>query len=455
MNRGGIARLVRLELRRHLGRLVAAGFGISIAIAALSLFLALGLGVRAVLLGDVFPVDRLEVAPIDRNLDLLALRLQLGSDTLNTEQLEMISDQPGVAAVYPKMKLTVPTLASGGSSLLGTTLQTEVVVDGIDPALVTDEVGDAFEWAEFDPPIPCSRTRDCPENAYCGDGAWGTTGVCRQYVPVLASHHLLEMYNGSLRRAYGLPRVNPDAVVGLRFELAFGGSSIRRSPGYRVVAERARLVGFSDRAIPLGVTLPLELVRRLNVMFGSERAADAYHSAIVQVADRRAIPDVIEAVQGMGLAVKSRGAERATTLLAVLFVLVSILGGAMIVIASVSVAHSFYMIVIARRREFAVFRATGARRSDIRALILAQAAVVGAAAGTIGILAAVIAGTALDRLAGGRIPDFPYKPDSFFQFPGWLLLGAVALAVAASIAGAAVPAIVESRRDPADAFTSP
>ena len=38
--------------------------------------------------------------------------------------------------------------------------------------------------------------------------------VCRHYVPILVSYHVLELYNGALRRAHGFPKLNPDFVTG-------------------------------------------------------------------------------------------------------------------------------------------------------------------------------------------------------------------------------------------------
>lgn len=455
MSRRGVARLVGVELRRHLGRLVVGGAGVVLGIAALVFSMGLVLGIRNVVLGEVFPIDRIEVEPRSRNLDLLMLRFALGSDTIDQETIDRLVGLPGVASVYPKMKLTVPAVASGGGSLFGTGLQTEVVADGIDPALVVDDVGGAFSWAEVDPAIPCGTGRRCPKGTYCGDGVYGPAGECRPYLPVLLSYHLLEMYNGSLRRAYKLPRLNPDAAVGFDFEMAFGDSTLRRSVRSRVVRERARVVGFSDKAIALGVTLPLSFVRDLNVTFSSTKAAGVYHSAVIEVADRAAVPDVIEAIEGMDLVVRDRGAERFATLVSVATVLVTIVGGAMIAIASLSVAHVFLVIVLDRQRDIGVLRAVGASKTDIAAAILAQAAIVGTAAGTLGMLAAIGSARLLDGLAAARIPDFPYKPETFFTFPWWLLVGAMTVALVACVAGAALPAARAVARDPAEVLTMP
>ena len=72
--------LIRRDLTRTRGALITSGFGIAAGTAALVFFLALGLGVRAVLLGDVFPIDQIELEPPKaRDPGLLGLLLGGGA----------------------------------------------------------------------------------------------------------------------------------------------------------------------------------------------------------------------------------------------------------------------------------------------------------------------------------------------------------------------------------------
>lgn len=63
---------------------------------------------------------------------------------------------------------------------------------------------------------------------------------------------------------------------------------------------------------------------------------------------------------------------------------------------------------------------------------------------------AVARGGALlvDWLARTRLPAFPFKPESFFAFPVWIGVGAVAAGLAAALLGALVPARTAVRVDP-------
>jgi putative ABC transport system permease protein len=448
----GRQRAVTADLARHWRHFAAASVGIVLGVAALTFFLALGLEMRDLLLGQIFPSDLLEVVPRSADVDLFALRLNLGRDALDAATLEDIASIGGVDAVYPKMRLTVPALASGGSSIFGAGLQTEIVADGIDPALVASEVGQRFHEVDaIRGEEPCSGDEQCDEDSWCDASRAFDGGVCRPFIPVLVSPYVVELYNGAFRRSYNLPKVNPDSLIGLRFEMEFGASTFRPASS-RPIHERMRLAGVSDKAIPLGVTLPLGEVRRLNMALDSPAAGERYHSAIVEVHEEDVAARVIDSLENMGLEIRDGGARRAAFAVAVIMAVLALVGGILIAVAAAHIMHVFYLVVIVRRREIGLYRALGARRSDVRALIVAEAAVVGFAAGLVGLISGVGAGFAADAFAISRLPDFPFKPDSFFAFSPWLLVSVLALAVVACVLGALPPAFRAASGDPSEAL---
>jgi ABC-type lipoprotein release transport system permease subunit len=445
-------RAVTADLLRHWRHFAAASVGIILGVAALTFFLALGLEVRDLLLVQVFPAEHLEVAPRSADIDLFALRLDLGRDALDAEALSGIASIEGVDAVYPKMRLTAPALASGGDSLFGSGLQTEIVADGIDPQLVVSEVGDTFHEVDaLREATPCARDEQCVDGTYCDGSQSFSGGVCRPYIPVLVSPYIVELYNGAFRRSYGLPKINPDSLIGMAFEMDFGASTFRPSPS-PPIRERMRLAGVSDKAIPLGVTMPLGEVRRLNIALDSPAAGERYHSAVIEVRAKDAAPRVIDEVESMGLEIRDRGARRAAFATAVIMAVLALVGGVLIAVAAAHIMHVFYLVVMVRRREIGLLRAVGARRGDIRALIVTEAAAVGIAAGLLGLIVAVGAGSAADAFAASRVPDFPFKPDSFFAFSPWLLVSVMGLAVVACVIGALPPAFRAASGDPSEAL---
>ncbi|MEK6606263.1 MAG: ABC transporter permease [Myxococcota bacterium] len=431
MNRK-LARLVGENLRRHARSHALASAGIVVGIGTLTFFLALGAGARRLLLGEIFPLDRLEVVAPRASLaaDLLGRRVELDDGVARR-----LAGRPDVRAVHPKMKLAFPARGWGGKSLLGRDFAFEVsgFLDGIDPRLVAGELPGG-EFSDFE----------------------ADTSDADRPVPVIVSRHLLELYNGSIAKAHGWPLIRDwmtSSFHGVTFTVELGRSylgdtSSRAAPAQR----RFRLVGISDKAMTLGMTVPLGYVRRWNARWAGDREAREYSSIVVRVRDKRDATSFVAHVKSLGLEQAESEAERVglfVTLGTLLFALISV---AMIVVSALGVAHTFLMIVAERRREIGVLRAVGASRGDVRAIVLGEAGVVGLVGGVGGLALAWAAARACDFCAARALPDFPFKPATYFHFPPALLLGSVALAVVCALAGAFVPARRAARMEPAEAL---
>ena len=234
--------------------------------------------------------------------------------------------------------------------------------------------------------------------------------------------------------------------------------------GRSVVARQARagtprqrrllLVGVSERAMAVGATVPLPYVRRWNEEYGGARAAKEYSSLSVELKEGGRVTAVLEAVRKLGLTVEDTGAEQAglaVTLLTAVLLLVSL---AIVVVAVVNIAHSFFRAVAERRRELGVMRAVGASARDVEALLLLEAGLVGLCGGAAGLLAAVLCATGVDWLSRRYLPDFPFKPESYFQFSPGLVLLCLGFSVLACLLGAYLPARAAARLAPAAALSS-
>ncbi len=478
----GLRQLIRKDLRHHSRHFILASIGIIVGIAAFAFFLALGSGVRSVVLGEIFPLDKLEVIPRSTDVDLGPLRMGMGKDSLDDEAAKKLATIPHVNGVYPKMKLTVPSIAAGGKELFGNAMRTEMVADGIDPELVAGDIDRKFAFDYFDDReanTPCKVDDDCGEAMlYCGDplpeharladgekapeketapavevAPTPKSKVCRHYVPVIASNHLVEIYNGTIRRAHSLPKLNPNFVLGLKFDLRVGASMVRASKRKKEVIERGRLVGFSDRAISLGLTLPLGYVSRYNVLFDDVNAATTYHSIIVDVDSKDNVAGVAKAVEDAGFDVADSGAEQAAMLIAVFMMVFGFVSIVIVGIAAINIMHVFFMLIYERQQEIGIMRAVGASRANIRTIIIGEAAVVGAIAGAVGVVLSMLAAYGFDVVSANYVPDFPYKPDTYFEFSPTLLLTSIGFAIGFCVLGATLPARRAAKLDPAVVLT--
>ena len=426
MNPRRLVQLVLINLRRDLRGLFLAAFGVAAGIGALAFFVALGGGVGEVVRTRVFPADArlVEVIPPKVSVGLF------GGVHLDDDAVERLRALAGVEAVHRKMQLRVPAVSRYDGVFFGQRLRMglEILGEGVDPGLVE---ADLFPGKPFADP--------------------GDDGP----VPVLVSSRLLEIYNGSFAKNRGLPALQPGLLAGFQFPVSYGRSYVTSAAAARaeVVQQEAVLVGISDRAMLQGITVPLETARRLNARFGQD--AKSYSSVVLTAATPDVVPRITEAVRELGFEIDDSErslAERVGAAVAITTGTLALLSLLICALAAVNIALSLGASIRNRSKEIGILRAVGATSRDVALLVLGEAAVVGLLGGAAGALIALGAGALVDWAAASFLPAFPFKPESFFLFPPWLLGAAVALGVVAALLGAYPPARRAARLDPARAI---
>jgi hypothetical protein len=451
--------LIRRDLGRTRGALVTSGFGIAAGTAALIFFLALGLGVRAVLLGEVFPIDQIELEPPKgKDPGLLGLLLGGGAPTgIPEADVGKLAAAPGVTGVYPKLRFAFPSSGRGGREIFGHDVGTsELIGDGIDPALVRgDTFGEPFVDPLAKPGAACADDAGCPSAQYCERPSGAASGQCSDPVPALVSRYLVEIFDKSIAPAHGLPPVGETLVAraqGVTFSLRLGESLLGRAKAGAPRTTKVRVIGVSRRAIDLGITMPVAVVRRWNREYGGDAAADLYSSAIVQVGSSDAITGVITTGATLGLNPRDTRARDVSVLIAGVTGLLTLIAAVILIVSASNIAYTFRVLVAERRAEIALYRAVGASAADMRAWMLGLAAVVGVLGGGAGLLLARVAAVIADAAAARRLPDFPFKPSTFFAFPAWLWAVGLGFAALFAMIGAIGPARRAARIEPAAAL---
>lgn len=415
MRKGALLRLVGLGLRRDLRGLWLSLIGVAAGVGALLFFLAAGLGTGELLRTRILPVDArlVEVVPPSVSLGLF------GKVELDDRKVEELVALPGVEAAYRKMRVRVPAVSRYDGNFFGRRMRmgVEIVAEGVEPAF--------FE----------------------GAGELGDLG--EEVVPVVLSPRLLEIYNESFARERGLPRLGEKLLVGFEFPLELGRSFVGDDHGKRL-AIRGRVVGFSQRAMLQGVSLPLETARRLNERMGVD--ATRYSAVVLQAVDAGQVPAIMEKVRELGLEIddsERQLSQRVGAAVAIATGMLSLLGLLICALASVNIALSLGASVRSRAREFGIFRAVGATSGDIAALVLGEAVAVGGLGGLLGVTGAWLSARAADALFAATFPAFPFKPESFFAFPPWLFLLGLGVGLGAALVGALAPVRRAIRLDPA------
>ncbi|MCP3144080.1 ABC transporter permease [Pyxidicoccus xibeiensis] len=421
MRLDALARLVRLSLARERKGAFFSAFGVAMGVGALVFFLGLGLGVGRVIREKIFPTDARLVDVVPSAVSLGSL---LGGGKLDAATVERLAALPGVEATYRKMNVRVPAVTRYDGVFFGTKLRMglEVLAVGVEPGLVKGDV----QLGEFK------------------DGGEG------QPIPALISTRLLELYNKTFAPARKLPQLSASMLVGFGFPVEFNRSYVAASASGPTRMAQTQVVGASDRAMFAGITIPLEAAVRINRESGVD--ADSYSGVTLVAKDPSQVPALIDAVKGMGLEIddqERRMAENTGAAVALITAALALLSILICLLAAVNIAHALSASVRARAKEIGVMQAVGASRSDVRGIVLAEAAVVGLAGGAAGTAIALLMAFGVNRLATGYLPNFPYKPDSFFSFPWPVVVGGVLLGLFAALVGAYFPSRRAAATDPA------
>jgi ABC-type lipoprotein release transport system permease subunit len=268
---------------------------------------------------------------------------------------------------------------------------------------------------------------------------------------VLLSRRLLEIYNKTLAPAWGVrPLPAGLSIVGLELPVKIGRSIVPQKTEDRVYDARLKLVGLSDRVPIYMLAMPLATVRRLHAEYG--KADQGYTQVTVLARRPEDVPALTAAVRRMGLSVdegERATAERVGTVVLVTTGALVFLAVIMCALAALAIAQSLSASVRARAKEIAVLEAVGAAPSDVRRIVLAEGAMVGLAGGLVGAALALGAAALADRGAASLLPDFPFRPETFFAFPPWLPALGLLVPALAAILGALAPASAAARVDPA------
>ena len=392
--------------------------------AALVLFLALGLGVSASA-RRMFPADARLVEVVPANVSLGGL---LGGGKLDGPAVSRLAALPGVAAAWPRLTLRVPLAVPRPSPGLdaqwppGMTLQVPAV--GVAEGLVASELGAGQSFADPAPGAP---------------------------IPVLLSRRLLEIYDKTIAPAWGVPRLPSGFVpLGLEVPVRVGLSIVPGKTEPTVVDTRVRLAGLSDRVPIYVMALPLATVERLHREYG--KPDQGYTQVTLLARDAGAVPGIVAAIRRMGFSVdesERSAAERVGTIVVVTTGALVALAVLMCALAALAIAQSLSASVRGRAKEIALLQALGASPGDVRGVVLAQGALLGTAGGLAGALVARLLAVGADRMVARLLPDFAFRPETFFAFPPWLFVLGVFLPALAAVVGALGPAAAAARVEPA------
>jgi len=457
---GKLIKLVLDNARRHRREFVLSGFGIVVGVAAFVFFLALSMGVRNKVL-EVFPLERVEVIAPTAGLAGKDLTLRMDESTVT-----QIREQKVVAvkSIIPRMTIDFPVSLSGYFE--GNQMRLEFIGDGVDPAYVReDDIGAMFKDWEVDNDTPLL---DCQLPKFSCDGLYyceRSDMKCHHRVPVVVSRNLIEVYNKNYAKSHGLP------VIGEmeQFIVQRGGLSKMRlyfDLGTSVVDMNQKdlksqprrvegvLLGISERAIPLGATIPIGYVERWNREYVGEKSATAYSSIIVELENKEDVaPFGKWLIDVPNLRLEDSLGERFASIITIITLIFIVIALVIVTISAINIAHSFFMQVSERRKEIGLLRSIGGTQNNIRMLFVGEAALLGFLAGLIGVGLGIGIAMFGDWAFVNHTADFAFKPKTLFDFQMWIPFSGLGVAVLFGVIGGALPARKAAKMQPAEALS--
>jgi len=253
---------------------------------------------------------------------------------------------------------------------------------------------------------------------------------------------------------------------------AAGGNKSSAAGGFSVVPheKKLRIVGIistepeggfgafgrSRVFIPLAVaeTLSATQVSDLRDVLNGSSKTSSYASLTVRVKSPTQVPQVEAAIKNMGFTTFSLldTTRNLRLFFTVIDLLLGIFGSLALAVATLGIVNTLVMAILERRREIGVFKALGADDRDIKQLFFAEAGVMGLVGGIAGVALGWLIGKGVTLGTNIYLSRQNLPPVNISAVPLWLALGAIAFAIAVSLAAGLYPASRAAHLNPVEAL---
>ena len=212
----------------------------------------------------------------------------------------------------------------------------------------------------------------------------------------------------------------------------------------------------SDVFIPSGVAGRMKKLPFSNVwdIFRAGEGRLGYSALNVRLKSPAFVEPVKKEVSGMGYRVFSLvdQFQQVRKGFLIMNMILTAVGMIAIVVASLGIVNTMVMSILERYAEIGIMKAVGASDRDVRRIFFFESSLIGLLGGVFGfalgwVVSGIINGVVNYFLSRQGVPFIRY-----FNFPAWLVLGAIAFSVAVSLAAGVYPAMRAARVDPVRAL---
>jgi len=403
-------KVVLFNISRNRKNFFLSAFGIVIGVTIFVFFTSLSEGMKRVVNDKIF----------DGSANFIKIKSQ--SNLLTENDITDMKSWNDVDTVFPMQNLDIPFMISG--SILGKYFRMEAIAYGMDPKMIEKDL--------------LKQDKEKYKFEYKKE---------KKYVPVVLSREVFEIYNGSYAASHGMPKLAPEILTNYTFNITLGSSIVRTSSkGKRKI--KARIVGVS-KYVPLGFAIPIGYTKEWRKFYVNDTASEKYDRVVLKAKTKSSLTALKTKIsKNKNFIIITDNNERINFFITVVMMLFVIISLIIIFISAVNIMQTFYTSINTRLKEIAILRALGATKKYIRNMILLESTLIGIFSGIIGMFLALMATFLIDWYSNNKLPDFPYKPDTFFSFPLWLILIVIPFATLFCILGAYLPARKAANNDP-------
>lgn len=357
-------------------RTLLAATSIAIGTGSLILFLTLSSGIKNATFDELekkSPLTQITVRPKVKSGNLLSLMTASGNK-LAKESVEPISDIDGVKAVYPEIQFN--NFSSIEVELFDVSLMSDAMIFGVPKGFISDSLKDESIWdKEFEP------------------------------FPALVPRRILDLYNLTIAAPQGLPALTEENLIGK--ELTFFPNYSTFFPGANSKSEEIRLkvAGFSDKINIIGITLPSNVVNKLNKKYSPTKEGKIIE-IFVETTDPTKTESVAKEIEKMGFNTQyfQKNLQEVETKLNYLAFSLAAISITILITSAIAIIGTFLATIAERKKEIGLFRALGATKKQIQKLILMEAGLIGISGSILGCGIGYIGIAIINKFASENLP---------------------------------------------------
>ncbi len=450
MKAGDLGELALRNLREAVLRNSLTTLGVAVGVASLVAMLSLGVGLQELAskrLSNSGLFDTVIVMP-RRNMQTMRRPTATPASVkeapaLDEDARKTMERLPNVVEVYPQIRFPTEVRYNGNPY--------STIVAGVPDSARGNGSYDGIQGSFFSGPnadeaiLQIEFAKDLSDQT--------ATLIGKDLVVRYAERQALPRQSGS-----------SDGSAGYGADASGGGFSIvPREKKLRIVGiiETEPAAGFggfgSGRLlIPLEVasTLRAAQVNDLRDAVRATNGKPAYASLTVRAKSPSQIEAIENAIKAMGFGTFSLlDASRNLKLFFTIFdLLLAIFGSLALAVATLGIINTLVMAILERRREIGILKALGAADRDVKQLFFVEAGVMGLFGGVLGVGFGWFIGRTLTWGTNIYLHRQNLPSAHVFSVPWWLVLGAIAFAVAVSLAAGLYPATRAARLNPVEAL---